>query len=424
MSVALSVVNASNVAGFPNIFLGFSHPIATVKVVQLTFKTDPNVMKDNGSDWLNTGSVFTKPEFTYGVASKPITHKKNQKVGIEIILEVWPTNADETSVTVEGTATWDSAFKFTTSTKIKGGRQTIAFTSSKELPDAVSKITGDIEWTVNDGKTTTKADHSWGHVIYTTIDTPIDPPGAEAGITQKRMEAAVALVGPLGLDPHTLVHAIMQNFMNYWLDHNHMPPGYTGPVPANNLNYPSYLPDSTIPATVPGGAWNMNDFIAASGECQAIVRFTRAMIQQVGCPGRANVIVVSADPDTAVAKEEDWEAGGSGLSGITRNIGPKVCDVSLFDGQPTAVATIMDAAHVGRNNYEACLRFTFPDPGPGGTPAAGAQKYYAGGTNGATFDNKDQVITVFQALVWTTEVTTPAGQPQKFRIEKIVKKWH
>src|ERR1019366_9550351 len=47
--------------------------------------------------------------------------------------EVWPADADETSVTVEGTATWDSAFKFTTPTKVTGGRQYIMLTSSKAL---------------------------------------------------------------------------------------------------------------------------------------------------------------------------------------------------------------------------------------------------------------------------------------------------
>jgi hypothetical protein len=415
------IVNAQAVAGVPMLIFGSA--IATAKVVELTFKSDHHVMTDNNSDWLNTGSVFAKPEFTYGVASKPISHTKNQNVVLDIVLEIWPANANEVSVTVVGTATWDSTFTFTSATKVKGGRQTISFTSSGPLPDSVSKITGDIEWTVSDGTNTLKADHSWGHVIYTTIDMPVSAPGTEAGITQKRMEASVGLVGPIGTDPHPLVHGIMLKFKQYWLQHDKMPPWYSGPKPPNNLNFPSYLQDTSIPATVPGGAWNMFDFIDASAECQAIVRFTRAVIKQVGCPGTANVIVVSADPDTAAAKEEDWESGGSGLSGVTRNLGKKVCDVTLFDTMPTGVGTIMDDAHVGRNNYEACLRFTFPDPAAGSAPAAGTQKYYAGGTNGASFDDKDHVITVFQALVWTTEVSTPAGQPQKFRIEKIVKKW-
>ena len=422
----LSVLDAQNIGGFTNLILGFSifaKPITSVKVVELRFKTDHHVMKDNNSDWLNTGSLFTKPDFTYGVASKPITHTKNQKVVVEILLEVWPADADETSVTVEGTATWDSAFKFTTPTKVTGGRQYIMLTSSKALPDAIQKITGDIEWTVNDGSTTMKADRSWGHVIYTTWDTPVDAPGDEAGITQKRMEAAVTLVGSAGSDPHAIVHGIMQNFRNYWLDHDHMPPWYSGPTPPANLNYPRYLVDPSISANVPGGAWNMFDFIKASAECQAIVRFTRAAIKQVGIPGKSQVIVVYADADTAAAKEGDWEAGDGGMDGVTRMKGTTVCDVALFDAQPTAVGTIMDRAHVGLNNFEACLRFTFPDPGSG-TPAAGAQKYYAGGTNGAVFDTKEQVITVFQALVWISFPGTPAGRPVRFRIEKIVKNWN
>ena len=43
--------------------------------------------------------------------------------------------------------------------------------SAEKLPNSVTKLAGDIEWTVDNGADgPMKADHSWGHEVYVTMD--------------------------------------------------------------------------------------------------------------------------------------------------------------------------------------------------------------------------------------------------------------
>lgn len=166
-------------------FLGFGRKkITSIKVLRLTFKTDHHLMTNNNSDWTNSGSVFPKPDWTYGNASNPITHTKNQKVVVEVDFEVNPANADETDATVTGTATFGSLiFNQITPQKFKGGTVTVSAESTAPLPDLVQALTGSITWSVNtteDG--TFNAGDSWGHTIYLTYSTP-----SGGSVTQMRI---------------------------------------------------------------------------------------------------------------------------------------------------------------------------------------------------------------------------------------------
>src|SRR5689334_1575829 len=67
--------------------------ITGVKLLSLTFTTDHHMLKDNTADWRDTGTVYSKPEFEAGKASKPISHTKNRSVGVELELEVSPPSA-------------------------------------------------------------------------------------------------------------------------------------------------------------------------------------------------------------------------------------------------------------------------------------------------------------------------------------------
>ena len=173
-------------------------------MLHVTFKTDhastnpASAMKDNNSNWEDSGSVFTKPEWDYGKASKPVSHTKNLPVTVEVVFDVYPRDADSTSCTIKGTSAFGSLV-FTGAGSIAGGVQTYTAKSGTSLPDEVLKLSGDIAWSVDtteDGPFDAGA--SWGHIIYVTIDVPISAPGREAGITQRRMDKAVELVAGTG----------------------------------------------------------------------------------------------------------------------------------------------------------------------------------------------------------------------------------
>ena len=427
---------ANNALGFP----GFGKPkrkkIGLIKVLHLTFKTDhastnpASAMKDNNSDWEDTGSAFTKPEWDYGKRSKPVSHTKNLAVTVEVVFDVYPKDADSTSCTIKGTAAFGSLV-FTSSGSIAGGVQTYTANSGTSLlPDEVVKLSGDIAWSVDttdDGPFDAGA--SWGHIVYVTIAVPISAPSREAGITQKRMDKAVELVAGTGVAkapwanrPHEIVSAMMAKFRFYTLQPDPAVPG---------VDFPSYL----NPA-VTAGAWHIADFIAKSGECQAIVRFVRAIIKQVGCPGLAQAMLVYADPNINNGKtvlEDDQEnppAGGAALWHVAdKKVNGRDSGASLVDSYPgDAPGQIFDTAWKGRlpsigsNAFEACLKFTYPEPGPGATPAAGAAQYYPGGSGGQGVPAMEPVIYSFYALVWLSPVPGQLGE-ELARIEAIVRRY-
>ncbi|HZS57201.1 MAG TPA: hypothetical protein VFA65_22555 [Bryobacteraceae bacterium] len=416
--------------------------ITAIKPVRVTFKSDHHMMTDNNADWTNSGSVFPKPEWTTRKPSNPISHTKNQKVEIEVDFDVAPANASETVGDVAGIATFCRLFFSASKQKFKGGLVTVSVRSTTPLLDMVEKLSGDIQWRV-----TTVADGAFdvgsssGHTIYVTWDTPISVSGHEAGITQKRMELAVKLVGDAivsagyaesrlvpedanqpvssNISPHWIVNDLMRQVKGYELVPN---PN----VPAQ-FDHPQYFNDR-------GGAWTMADYLSYSAECQAIVRFYRAVIKQVGCPGLAQIMAVYARPDVDngnTVLEDDMETNSaSGLNAVSpKRVGDRSFVAALLDKDPGSdPGKIFDGNRRGRipgiglNTFEACLKFTFPEPQSGATPEAGATQYYAGGTGGSVMDNKERVIKVFWALVWYSFVL---GQPGEYlvKVEEIVARY-
>jgi hypothetical protein len=416
--------------------MSVTSPITSVKVISLAFLTDHHLMLDNNSDWKNTGNLFSKPEWPYGKASSPISHTKNQNVGVEVEFEVNPPNASAVIAEVTGAAQLTDSgggtqsLQFSTKWAITGGNKKVKLQSVGPLPDTVTKLTGDIRWSIKTTQTF-DAGASWGHTIYVTMDIPQKASGLEDGITQYRMEKSVSLIqktgkatAPWNQAPDAIVLALMGSI-----------PGYTLlPDPAVNnarpgVDHPQYKNNF-------GGAWNIADFISNSAECQAIVRFVRAVIKQIGCPGVAQIMMVYNDPTVNngnTTLEDDYEnpsqteANGDPLLGLWhtpfQTVNGRKSEALLLAGSPSlVVGTVFDRNNKGRlpglspNFFEACLKFTDP---------AGTTQYFPGGVGGAVYPTKEAVMNAptFSALVWMSE--PGGGQPgeELLKLEKVVKRW-
>jgi hypothetical protein len=250
-----------------------------VKTVSLEFIGDHQLLKNNAADWTNTGSVVAKPEFSYGKKSAPMSRTKKKRLCVQVAFEVWPYDAPQIQCSIKGTASFGALF-FDTSFPLKGGLQTVILESAGDLPDKITKLSGDIAWTVDNGVDgPMKADLSWGHDLYVTFDTPVDLVGtSEAGITEKRLKTSVELIARAGSnDPHAIVASLMGLVPGYVLIRN-------GAVPSQ-FNHPTYFNSS-------GGAWPIAEYLSYMAECQAICRFVHATIKQIGCPGVASIVVV------------------------------------------------------------------------------------------------------------------------------------
>jgi hypothetical protein len=391
-----------------------------VKTVSLEFVGDHGVLKDNVSDWANTGTVFPKPEYTYGKSSAPISRTRNKRLSVQVGLEVWPYDAPMLDCTIKGTASWGQTFE--TKFPLKGGNQTVILESAENLPDKITRLTGEIAWVVNNGVDgNIQSTASWGHEVFVTMDTPLtDKQGSrpEDGVTLKRMRKAMAWVEPVGsLKSHEILAGVRAKFpAGYRLNHSKDVP--------DEYNHPNYM-DQPSPV---GGAWPMVDYMADSGECQAQVRLQRAVLRELGVPGEAKIYVVWAEPrvqNGTFAIEEDWEVDGNAGCDEVRTVGFSKQHAALVDSAVT-VGQVYAPSHTllpdgtsspGLNRYEACLRFT----------ADGETKYYGGGA--IVYKDKDALLKdrCFWALVWVEnqDLYDPNDYQlgYNYKVVEIVKKY-
>jgi len=212
------------------------------------------------------------------------------------------------------------------------------------------------------------------------------------------MAAAVARVAAANsLDPHEIVSYLMGLLDRYTLQRDPgVPPEFKHPTFFNTV----------------GGAWPIDAYIEKYAECQAIVRYVRGVLKQVGCPGDATPVVVWADPDIdggATALEKEIGQGG-GLNGKKKKVGNEIWYAALADTDPEEVGKLFSPDVMGMNNFEACLKFTH----------GGVTKYYGGGAG--AYDSPAEVIQAFFALVWTTAENDSSGNTN-YRIQEIVHRY-
>jgi hypothetical protein len=382
----------------------FSTPITLIKIIRLTITSDDAVMKDYDTDWQDSGSVASEPEWVFGKPSASVSHTKGTMVSVKGALDIYPKDADETPCSFVGTAAFGS-ITFNGALTLKGGVVNFLASSApiKLSPDTVAKLTFDIAWkfTAIKGGATFAAGSSWGHTFYTTMAAPIAVPSPDAGSTRKRMYKAVDLVGGTGSnDPHTIVASLMGKIKFYTLVKN--------PAVPSRYNHPTYF--NSV-----GGAWPICDYIDNYAECQAIVRWVRALIKQVGCPGTADLVTIWADPTIDGGKTTRMAENDPSIGlDTSKTVGSATWDAALVDRYPEK-GKVYDVEeftsnYMGLNRYEACLRFKH----------GGTTKFYGGGAG--VYSNEDEVLTAFYALVWVTFQLSAAGKKQA-KVQDVVRRW-
>jgi hypothetical protein len=349
-------------------------------------------MTDNNTNWNYGGTPFKQPEWKSGGPSHPITHTRHQNISIDLELEATPAGAGRQSAKLVGRGPDYLSFEDDITIR-SGGRFTVSMVAKKTLPDEIKVLQNvSVAWHLDlknpDGSTKKLTAGTSRHTIYLTWGTPRSEGWPEDGVTLKRMRKAVELTNPLGtLDPHGIVRGLMGLFRYYTLTRD----------PSAPAGHPRYSLN----------AWPMADAIAATGECQAIVRFVRAVVYQVGCAGTVEAVVVWAEPPNGfVPKEAAWGRGGLYFFNRTPQvINGEVCTAGLADG-PVVEGRVYppqrpppappDPNAIGWNNFEACLKFTH-----------GTVKYYGGGAG--IYDTPNEVLRAFHALCWVTSTEITPG---------------
>jgi hypothetical protein len=186
------------------------------------------------------------------------------------------------------------------------------------------------------------------HTVYVTYGMPT------VGITDLRMDHAIEMTEGKGNDPHCLIQRLMTMFPKY------------GPT--------QYLDDEGVGDDrevweISGAFINGKCEIA---ECQAIVRYVKALIQTVGLPGSADAkaFAIYSDPEDAQNAIYEGELSILGHKGSTAYTTVDHWEANLIDGAGLP------------NSFEAALKYTYNN----------ITRYYPGGLGGRTFLDKNELL--------------------------------
>lgn len=329
------------------------------------FVSDHGMLKDETAAWTASGAVYPEPEWNRAPpANAPISHTKDTPVEVELDVDLMPEKAPAAPMKVvgKGGPAWLS---FELATSIAGGRnRKVRLTSKANTPDKIVKTVnnGPIEWVMEWNGWSWPIGLTGPHTVFVTYGTPRDP----AEVTYKRMDLAVSMAQQVGtLNAQKLVHGIMKRWGNYNL----------------KVKY--------------ANAWELADDLAKGAQCIDIVRFVDGIIRQIGMPGTATALVVSAKPGKPFDPVVDlWGTPSPGLWKIpNRRVKGKTWYLGLLDANGCA------------NAYEAALKF---DDGA-------SVLYYPGGVDlSVPYKTPKDVLFIFQCLAWLSDA---GGDDAK--IEKI-----
>lgn len=146
----------------------------------IKFTSDHGVMKDNNTNWANTGNVLEPEWITTPLQNKSISQTRSTRLVADVTVNVGPTGKpfDLIGTGINGP---DTSFKKTGNTST-GADQVITVTADANLPNVVSRLLRYIVWKIKTGGKEIVAGFSGPHKIYVTYGSP------SGGVTEKRMQ--------------------------------------------------------------------------------------------------------------------------------------------------------------------------------------------------------------------------------------------
>jgi len=332
------------------------------------------LLKDYDTDWDDGGTHFPKPEWT-PAKQHPISHTMDQPVKIKVIVEVMPTDACPETGTLRGEGPAGLIFEKSGVSFKPGKNPPIELVSDSlhKVEKKIHELTFQISWKTL-GTSVAITPSITANTMFVTMGVPTTP--RQPGVTLKRMRHAVkATGGASSLDPHKIV----KHVMGTWSEFN------LAQVYDNEWELAD---DKRFPVGHPKAG------LLVGADCQTIVRHTESVIRMVGCPGKAEFIVVWAKVPTPTKGEENlaYVPNMSDPKQWYNSHRPSRADRALWR------ATLVDG-NGGQNRYEACLRFTYPEA----STSVSDKKYYAGGVG--ALNDVDEVIKVFTTMSWRDEST-------------------
>lgn|GEM_PF-1922894 len=346
--------------------------VVDFKLKALDFASAHDPMRDNSTDYEPTGPVFEEPEWFPGWTpprNAPFSHTMDSNVVIEAIIFVQPSDLPDTPFRI--TCTGPQGFNFDQTVTLHGALNLSTVTSTDLLERRIQKLTADLTWRIELGGFSYVHEQTGPHTAYITMGAPRDTDQDPHVVTQNRMDRAVDWASRANsTKPHSIVQKVMQDV-----------------APHFNLNRSSE------------NAWDVpEDLLSAPPgqdpgvDCQSMVRFAENVAKMVNFPGtfeHVNIYAVETDPMTAIEDDPNCvPVDTCPCCGFNSNL-------RVHPANPAWVLSLVVGG--GCNSFEATAKFTY----------CSETRYYPGGTT-AVYEDKDDVLYVFDMMSWVVEGDLPA----------------
>lgn len=149
-------------------------------VNSVEFTSDHGLLKNNNSDWTDSGTVYASPEWVPSLSrNNPITHTMNSSLVVNVTVKVEPSGVPFSLV---GNGP-NSYVTFSSSSTSTGADQSLIITAGASLPNVVGTLSKSIVWTISaSGQVSCGNTTSGAHHIYVTYGTP-----AGSVVTEQRV---------------------------------------------------------------------------------------------------------------------------------------------------------------------------------------------------------------------------------------------
>jgi hypothetical protein len=322
--------------------------------------------------WSASGTPLPKPEWQGG-SSAPACLQRGTRLSATVTLDLKLANAKP----ITGRLIAHDTAENRRDLSLRSDRITLDSGTHSVPVKAKSRLSGwpawiadrTLRWTFKTAKGAIQLGTTGPHTVLTTFDRPLNEKKPEDGPTHARMLRATRIVSTAGkAHPVQLIDDLFGAFSGYVLGFRYLSESLQKHVEKTehlkpymlNVDWPRFLHNGA-PAkrAAQGGAWPLGTLEDYGGECQAIVRYIRGILVQLGHAGEIEPMYVNADaraPQTAIVRDYGTRcAGPRDASGYS---------YSLVD-QPVEVGKKYDVKgdEVGWNNFEAFLRYTYQRDG-------------------------------------------------------------
>ncbi|MCI5182535.1 MAG: hypothetical protein D3921_08460 [Candidatus Electrothrix sp. AW1] len=292
-----------------------------------------NILKDNNSDWKDTGTSYSEPEWVSGGSNNPISQTKNTKITVKVKVKVEPSGI---TFDLKGDGPNNYVDFNKADLTSTGADQEITLTADANLPNQVDILTKNINWKIKIETVEFNAGASENHKIYVTYGTP-----SGSVVTEKRLSWSCSVCDNKS-DTDDIVLAA-HAYIN-----TNTPPKFDVRTSA--------WPSGTPPI------WKILDSTHSGGSCIAHSNLLKYISNILGIPG-GNLVNVYSSSDLNFNTQENL----------------------TINGRTCTVVVVVDRGSGAYewNYFEGCLSIN--------------SKYYPGAFGTASFTSKKNVHSAYAA---------------------------